>query len=288
MLESPSNKLNFLISLVYANDMMKTKVKEVADRADFWIDSGAFTAWKKGTEISVEEWEASLETLPIRPERYFTLDVIGNPERTLQNYKQIRSMGYDPIPIFTRGDDPKMLDYYFDQTELVGVGGVARGQPSDRRYIKWLMPYIDERPVHLLGFAAREFIGYYKPYSVDTSTWASGFMFGSLRIYLGKGRWVTINREKYKKRPTKEVLDAISWYDEDPHKLRNRIEWVNTSRGKHMIERLSCKSWVRYVLEVREKLGTKVCLVTVDHTDIDRLMAAAEYLENRKCSNPVC
>jgi hypothetical protein len=47
------------------------------------IDSGAFTAWKSGKTISVDDYCKFIESLPVKPWRYFTLDVVGDPKGTL-------------------------------------------------------------------------------------------------------------------------------------------------------------------------------------------------------------
>ena len=35
-------------------------------------------------------------------------------------------LGLDIVPIITRGEDPSALEYYYQHSDLVGLGGVAR------------------------------------------------------------------------------------------------------------------------------------------------------------------
>ena len=51
--------------------------------------------------------------------------MIGDAKATVANYDEMRRRGFDPIPIFTRGSDPALLEYCYSTTDLVGVGGLV-------------------------------------------------------------------------------------------------------------------------------------------------------------------
>ena len=117
-------KLRVLVAFPYFKGAMGQLLAERADDVLLLIDSGAFTAWQAGETIALDDYCRFIETLPIKPWRYFQLDVVGNPDETVKNYDEMRRRGFDPIPIFTRGADPAILDYFYSQTDLVGVGGL--------------------------------------------------------------------------------------------------------------------------------------------------------------------
>ncbi len=155
-------KLNILVAYPYINKMMIETVTEHEGSIRWLVDSGAFTAWKAGKEVSIDAYCKFIEGLPVAPWRYFTLDVIGNPKASMANYEVMLKRGFNPIPIFTRGEDPSVLDEYYKTSDVVGVGGLV-GTKGNKGFVNGIMKHVGGRKVHWLGFTNAEYIKHYKP-----------------------------------------------------------------------------------------------------------------------------
>ena len=90
------DRLNILVAYPYMNPQVIESLRRCGSWLRFTLDSGAFTAWKAGKPIELDDYCRFLEQLPIKPWRYFTLDVIGNPDGTLKNYEAAGSWEHCP------------------------------------------------------------------------------------------------------------------------------------------------------------------------------------------------
>ena len=249
-------KLNVLIAYPYYAGRYQEIVKSMGDSIRFVLDSGAFTSWKLGKEIRLDDYCKFIETLPVKPWRYFTLDVIGDPEATMENYQTMLRRGFNPIPVFTRGEDPSVLEEYYANSDVVGVGGLV-GTEGNRGFVKGIMEKIGERRVHWLGFTNLEFVKHYKPYMCDTSAWESAARYGQLRLYMGRGRFKTFNRKDFAQKPDESVLRRISSLGLDPYKLAKEKNW----RGSYStIRELAAYNSVDLSMDVEKNIGTKYFL----------------------------
>src|SRR5882757_3999808 len=89
---------------------------------DLLIDSGAHTAYNTGTTIDMDAYCEFLKAT--KPKYYFTLDVIGNAEKSLIQYDQMKERGFSPIPIFTRGAPIEHLEIYAKNAGYIALGGI--------------------------------------------------------------------------------------------------------------------------------------------------------------------
>ena len=248
--------LKLLVAYPYLNKDIINIIKE--NEVQFLLDSGAFTAWKSGKQIDLDAYCNLIEALPFKPWRYFTLDVIGDPEGTVKNYEIMLKRGFKPIPIFTRGEDIKMLDEYYKTSDVVGIGGLV-GTPGNKGFVKGIMRKANGRKIHLLGFTNLDFLKAYKPYMADSSSWESGARYAQIPLYLGAGKNLiqltkdTIN-EKLKNH---EIIKAISELGVDPYSLLNNDCW---SGGMSSSRVLGGRSYRRLSDEVFDKLGVNLFL----------------------------
>ena len=110
------SSLNILIAYPYFQKTPDAYIKSlnrVNGKFRFLLDSGAFTAWKAGNEIHIDDYCNFVENLKIKPWRYFTLDKIGDPIGTQKNYEIMLKRGFNPIPIFTRGESLSVLEDFY-------------------------------------------------------------------------------------------------------------------------------------------------------------------------------
>ena len=243
----------------------------------FVLDSGAFTAWKTGKVIRLDDYCKLIESLPFKPWRYFSLDVIGDAEASLTNYQRMKARGFSPIPIFTRGEDIKMLDEYYKTSDVVGIGGLV-GTKGNKGFVKGIMKAVGDRKVHWLGFNAKEFVSHYKPFMCDSSSFTSAFRFASAKIYEGNGKWHTVKKSTFKKKPESKILNLIRSHGVAPERLAYEAEWRNSNQeNEHAIETLTFRTWVKYQRDLTEKIGTHFFLACSVEGQIRLMLRAHKY-----------
>lgn len=258
-------RLNVLVAYPYLNKQMIELLVRCGPQLRFLLDSGAFTAWKAGKPIGLDDYCRFLEGLPIKPWRYFALDVIGDPHGTMKNYQRMLDRGFTPVPIFTRGEDPSVLEDYYKTSDVVGVGGLV-GTPNNRGFVRGIMRHVNHRKVHWLGFTDMNFIKVYKPFMCDSSSWESGARYGGLKLYLGGGQFKSIKKTDFSNKPDPAVLDRIKNLGVDPFVLSRRDSW----HGGYSASRTLCaRSAVAMAVDVERNLETKLFLAIAAGCGLD-------------------
>lgn len=262
--------LNLLMAYPYIKPDVLRFFVERKSELRLLIDSGAFTAWKAGTKISVDDYCRFIETLPVKPWRYFTLDVIGDPKGTLQNYEVMLKRGFSPVPIFTRGEDPSLLEEYYKTSEVVGIGGLV-GTQQNRGFVKGIMSRVKGRKVHWLGFTNLAFIKVFKPYMADSSTWEMGARFASCSLYMGRGLPIVQVTKKAlaKQMRNTQIVQAIQSYGINPNDLLKNENW---SGGRSAIRRLGARSMRRLSEDVGKNIGTNLFLAAATRSGAELLL----------------
>jgi hypothetical protein len=258
-----------MLSILYEN----------RDKIRFVLDSGAFTAWKAGKPISLDDYCRFIEKLPFEPWRYFTLDIIGDPIGTLKNYDIMRQRGFKPVPIFTRGDDLSIIDEYYKTSDVVGIGGLV-GTNNNTGYVKGIMPYIGERKVHWLGFTRLDFIAHYQPYMCDSSSVASSSRYGEISVWSGK-KWYRLSKKT-------KIDSQLSYllkndYNIDVMRLFSKRSWVNSGENinNDMHTYINFLSYVRYQYNVINQYGSQYFLALNTSWAATFSLKALEYWQSR-------
>lgn len=259
------NKLNILVAYPYMKREVVETINANQDKIRFLLDSGAFTAWKAGKPIQLDDYCRFIESLPFKPWRYFTLDVIGDAEKSFNNYQIMLKRGFNPIPIFTRGEDISMIDEYYKTSDVLGIGGLV-GTQGNKGFVKAIMSKIGNRKVHWLGFTNLTFVSFYKPYMCDSSSWSGGIRFGQMPLYLGSGKWLRLRKESFLNKPDKNIIDTISKFGFDCAKLSKKSEWHNA--GSTLLNHIPINSWIRYSFDVENKFNTKQFLAIGTKRDL--------------------
>jgi len=265
--------LNVLIAYPYWDKRQAEVFKRFEGPVRFVLDSGAFTSWKSGKQITLDEYCRFIETLPIKPWRYFMLDVIGDPEATLRNYETMLKRGFDPIPVFTRGEDPSVLEHYYENSEVVGLGGLVYTS-GNIGYLKGIMEKVGKRKAHWLGFTRMEFLNALRPYMCDSSTWEAGARFGTLQMYMGNGKFARVSRTDFNKKPSEAIMRRISELGHDPYKFAKEENWRG---GGSMLRKLCASSGVAQSLDVEKHLGTKFFLALCSTLALELVVDAYNY-----------
>jgi len=225
-----------------------------------FLDSGAFTAHKQGKQVDFDEYCAFVKSPPVPVERYFMLDVIGDPTATKKNLDRMLQRGLNPIPVFTRGEDVKTLDEFYAVSDLVGLGGVA-GTPGAAAYVKWFEEDVRQgRPIHWLGFANRDFVLYFKPTSFDSTSWVNGCRYGFIQFF----------HDGWKKAERKDILAGkfrrqVTELGFDYGELKKEVNWRRQQR-LCSTGQITAASWLRWAKRLETIPSTAVAAI---HPDLD-------------------
>lgn len=187
----------FLVSFHYHQ---KTDLKEIVDCYDgpceVFADSGAFSAATLGATIKLEDYAAWLKDwssiLTVRA----TLDVIGDPEATMRNTIKLERMGIPVLPVFHVGTPFEELEKLCKRYDYVALGGMVPHSTNSDAVLRWLIRCFkiasDTGTVfHGFGQTRLDTLKALPFYSVDSSAWASGMMYGTIVLWDEKRRAFT-------------------------------------------------------------------------------------------------
>lgn len=170
------------------------------------IDSGAFSAWNKGSVIDIDEYVKYIDLVKkittIHAIHFINLDVIPQIkgslptneqitiacEKGIENYHYLKSKGHTTIHTFHQFDDFKYLDLIIKECNDFNYIGIspANDQSVETRN-EWLSKVFDivktDVKTHILGLTAKPSLERFPCYSADSSTWIASDRFGDLFDY---------------------------------------------------------------------------------------------------------
>lgn len=195
---------NCLMSYAYKDNMLKTLASRHKFLEDnevmFLVDSGAFTAWTKGTPIDVKEYGDFLEQLTIDyPKinfKFINLDVIPgrygqkptqadidqSAQEGWDNFMYLKSRNLPVIHIFHQFEDEKWLRKIASVSDYMGISPANdRSITSRVRWLKWVFSIIGTSvKTHGFGITAKSALQAVPFYSADSSTWIVGVRWGQI------------------------------------------------------------------------------------------------------------
>lgn len=275
-------KLNSLVSYAYFNtEKQFYRIKE-ASGGNILMDSGAFTAFTKGKEIPLDEYITFMKSVGKDCDNYFVLDVIGNPEKTYNNYRTMLDADLSPVPIFTVGDDYEMIDKYYETSDVLGFGGlVGKSQANLLPYLKRIKKYVKGRKIHLLGVSNPVILEFMRPYSSDSSSYAGAWRYGMINMYMGNGKFKAFNKQKFIKGLSSQVMNRGRFYGIDVRSLLKDSEWAGNNIKIHHKPRfqISARSWLHFAYDLDVKFNTKFYFATTDWQTTYPLVLAYNYFK---------
>lgn len=260
-LVSSMSKLNVLIAYPYLKNEMLRELAPLVESGNcrFLLDSGAFSCDTLGIKITVDDYCKFIDSLPVKPWRYFMLDVVGDPVGTVKNYELMLQRGYKPIPVFTRGSDWQIIEEYYKTTDCIALGGlVSMPLTKKRAFIATAMRHINGRKVHWLGVTNDELVKKFKPYSCDSSSLSSAERFATMKLYMGRGKSVTIGKNGFKGKPDEKILRLIRSWGFSPSELAKSNSWINSGKQSRLHIQVNYHSFVAKMLDFEKHLGTRV------------------------------
>jgi len=263
-------KINILVSFAYINDQMAQLLQNAVKKICLVLDSGAFTNFNTDKKITLEMYCDFLKNTNIKPWRYFTFDVIGDTQKTKKNYYKMLERGFSPIPIFTRGENIKQIDEYYQTSDVVGLGGLVY-KNKNKNWLKFVMNYVKERKVHWLGFTQNNFLKFYKPYMADSSMWNIGSKFGTCPVYIPeKGKMVLISRKNIKEDLNNYlVLKNLKKNGINPLEFFKEKSWYGSDT---LVRRLGALSMVSFSIDCEKKINTKLFSVVCNKREAQLIL----------------
>jgi hypothetical protein len=165
-----------------------------ADKAQVFLDSGAFSAKSLGVDIDIDGYcdyiIRNRDILRVEDGVYMAsvLDGIGDPLKTWQNQLYMESKGAIPLPCFHFGEDERYLEWYVERYPYITIGGMVRTSAKDvmqwldRIWNKYLVDGSGRAKlkVHAFGVTTVDLMDRYPWHSVDSSSWIQATAFGSI------------------------------------------------------------------------------------------------------------
>jgi hypothetical protein len=170
-------------------------------QAQVFLDSGAFSAYTLGVELSVKEYVDYIVRNRdiIRVENgnlmASVLDGIGDPLQTYRNqmemearFKEDHGLNLKPLPCFHAGEDERYLEHYVRNYDYITLGGMVGSSTAqlmvwlDRMWDRYLTDGSGNPrcKVHGFGITAVPIMEAYPWYSCDSSSWIQSAAFGSI------------------------------------------------------------------------------------------------------------
>lgn len=169
------------------------------------LDSGAYTAHRKGKDINIQDYIRFLQAYGKEFTASFNLDSISTgrgegkakregaitpAEKSYNNWKLLKEIGIETIPIYHLGTDEKWLKAYLEETDYIGIGAIANLDTTQRlmglsRIWKQYLTTKDGLPkvrVHGLGLTAIDIMVRYPWYSVDSFTPVISAVWGNILL----------------------------------------------------------------------------------------------------------
>lgn len=165
-------------------------------RPEIFADSGAFSAMTQGAPVDVDEYGRWAAAHKDRFSVIANLDVIGDGEESAEgtwaNQRILEeTYGLRVLPVFHAGEPWSALDRILEQGyRYVALGGLV-GRPV-RAIMPWLVKCFTvaegHAAFHGFGLTSWEPMFELPWYSIDSSTWVSGYRFGFVKLYDWKTR----------------------------------------------------------------------------------------------------
>lgn len=253
---------------------------------DVFADSGAFSAMTQGVKISLDEYADWIKKYQHLFSAYSNLDVIRNAEQTWINQQELEALGIQPLPCFHVSEDWKWLEMYVEKYPYIalGVAGMQRLSNSIMGWITKCFQVAGKKAVfHGFGLTSWQVMSSFPWYSVDSSSWGSGFRFGQVPVWdEQKGQFAEIvlgNRKtcnQYAPLVRQLGFDPLDFYDRTKN---DRAKICAISALSYMkAEQFLRRRWGEIYIPGREGApeGLRAHLVTASSTSNMSIPAIVE------------
>lgn len=219
---------------------------------EVFADSGAFSAMTQGASVNLKEYAQWIKRYRHLFSVYSNLDVIRNAQKTWENQQELEQMGLSPLPTFHVAENFDWLEKYVELYKYIALG-VAGNQRMYNELMAWFSRCFkianNQAVFHGFGITTWKYISSFRWYSVDSSSWGSGFRFGTVPVFNSKiGRFEKCNLGDIKScLAVSELLEdmGFNWKDFADRKRNDRAK----------ICAVSALSYIRAEQYLQKKLG---------------------------------
>ena len=164
-------------------------------------DSGAWSVFTGAAKVSVEEHAAWVMNHPCGRARFIGLDVIGDPEATLLNYRTQREAGASVEPTIHYGERIDQVRKLLDvaDTEWFNIGGLVPQLSRNKTGVSAFIAAVKrelppEVKVHALGCTTPDVLRSVPVDASDSTSWLSGQKYRKPVLFNPRtGRWTMID-----------------------------------------------------------------------------------------------
>ena len=177
----PPGLLNVLVSYAYSTDDVMRMVSSTQGPVTWLLDSGAFTAFTQGREITLGEYMAFLAQHRGLFWQYIQLDTVGNPVASRVNLDRMVQAGLAPMPVFVLGDDEENIGSMIRvNTRVCVAGGVTESDEYYGPLLERLWRLSGgQADLHGLGYTRGMRVVRNRVATIDSSSWMSAMRWGS-------------------------------------------------------------------------------------------------------------
>lgn len=184
---------SFLLS--FAVDAVKKWQLFYNNEVPLLIDSGAFTAWNKGKEISMYQYLRFCKTLPDDC-IFVNLDVIPKTgssqndvdiccEKSYDNYIHLKDHLKNVLPVYHYKDHIEWAFKYLEHTDYIGVSPANDTEEEVKQlFLNHCFLHLPEgTKTHAFGYSAPAGVYKYPFYSIDSTVWMNAAKFSNVLMY---------------------------------------------------------------------------------------------------------
>lgn len=167
---------------------------------DILFDSGAFSSWKRGIFIDIQDYCKYLKDNSIQ--KYIVLDKIDNHIETMMNQKIMENAGMNPIPVYHLNSPIENLYEICKTYPYVCLGGTVGSHVSVRlKFFTKVFEHFPNHKFHGLGVTDAQIINNFPFYSIDSTTWLAAAKTGNI---------LNENGKQYHAPPEMEIKERFS------------------------------------------------------------------------------
>lgn len=234
------------------------KVRKDKDRKLF-LDSGAFSMFTQGIEISFEKYAQFIKDNQDIIEVASNLDAIGvgREQENYANHMKLKELGAPIQPVHHARDQSDWLQRYLDEGyDYIFLGGMV---PENTVYLRNWLDHVWEKylcnpdgtarvKVHGFGLTVHELMLRYPWYSVDSTSWVLASRYGKIFMDFADGRFIPVD---FSSQSSMQYKDNSTHYlnlrPSEKKVVEARLEEIEAEREKD----LETESWLE------EKTGIK-------------------------------
>lgn len=184
----------------FKNRSLEEFCNEIGYKPEILLDSGAYSAWAKGKNISPIDYMNYIVKNKDYIDKYIMLDVIGDPDVTYKYYEIMKLKGFNPVPVYHYGDNELYLRQFInDGCDFIALGNTVPIKDKNKvaEWINYLTDKFPEVKFHLLGSSSKKITQNTNLYSCDSSTWIMMAINGYPKHIEGRTHESKVARAKY-------------------------------------------------------------------------------------------